>query len=151
MARKKPFWGFFARVKLYKLETIPAGLDHSFNPTYHFLHPQVSVCLESWGDYQRKEDGQTGKLEMVYRPSPRSRAERDIARHPFFFSCIKVTWSREADNTVALFSNLGIRAQCLTALLNRLHELKTLSGSSGWVAMVAAGPRNGSQELVLFY
>lgn len=66
--QKETILGLFTRVKLSKLETILAGVGHSFNPTYHFLHPQVSVSLdpfESWGDYQRKEDGQTGKLEMA--------------------------------------------------------------------------------------
>lgn len=59
---------FFVGVKLNKLENIPAGLGHSFVPTYHFLQPQVLVCLdppESWGDYQRKEAGQTGNLDMA--------------------------------------------------------------------------------------
>lgn len=63
--------GFFARVRLNKLELIPAGLRHSFNPAYHFLHPHVSVSLdplESWGDYQRKEDGQTGRLFLPASP-----------------------------------------------------------------------------------
>lgn len=103
------------------------------------LHPQVPVCLdppESLGIIKGKRKALNQKLEKVplglllslgpalFQPSPLPRTERDTASHSLWLSCqanIKVTYPREADNTVALFSKPRIRPHCLTELLSRLH------------------------------